>query len=174
MRKRPPGMLWRNPGTEPSRSNRKVRGNGKHVSGSSYPLWLRAAIAVTVIAVIVHATATPVAGIGIAVPVFVPVVATAILGLVLSREYAAPLAYIGHVFFELRRQPSGWMATRRRIRVYIDEILCTKLDELPVVFPNKESTRLRVQSEERLQSERDHKGSAARFITRHSSRRCRR
>jgi uncharacterized membrane protein len=37
-----------------------------------------------------------VAGIGIAVPVFVPVVATAILALVLSsREYAAPLAYIG-------------------------------------------------------------------------------
>jgi len=29
------------------------------------------------------------------VPVFVPVVATAILALVLSREYAAPLAYIG-------------------------------------------------------------------------------
>jgi len=60
-----------------------------------YQLWLRAAIAVAVIAVIVHSTATPVAGIGIAVPVFVPVVATAILALVLSREYAAPLAYIG-------------------------------------------------------------------------------
>ena len=33
--------------------------------------------------------------IGIAVPVFVPVVATAILAFILSREYAAPLAYIG-------------------------------------------------------------------------------
>src|SRR5882724_9226904 len=56
-----------------------------------YQLWLRATIAVAVIAVIVHSTATPVPGIGIAVPV----VATAILALVLSREYAAPLAYIG-------------------------------------------------------------------------------
>ncbi len=52
-------------------------------------------VSVAVIAFIVHSTATPVAGIGIAVPVFVPVVATAILALVLSREYAAPLAYIG-------------------------------------------------------------------------------
>ncbi|WP_050419856.1 DUF1614 domain-containing protein [Bradyrhizobium tropiciagri] len=60
-----------------------------------YQLWLRAAIATIVIAAIVHASATPVRGMGIAVPVFVPVVATAILALLLSREYAAPLAYIG-------------------------------------------------------------------------------
>jgi uncharacterized membrane protein len=60
-----------------------------------YQLWPRAAIAVAAIAFIVHSMATPVAGMGIAVPVFVPVVATAILALVLSREYAAPLAYIG-------------------------------------------------------------------------------
>jgi uncharacterized membrane protein len=60
-----------------------------------YQLWLRAAIATAVVAVIVHSTATPVPGIGIAVPVFVPVVATAIIALILSREYAAPLAYIG-------------------------------------------------------------------------------
>jgi uncharacterized membrane protein len=60
-----------------------------------YQLWLRAAIATVVIAAIVHASATPVAGMGIAVPVFVPVAATAILALLLSREYAAPLAYIG-------------------------------------------------------------------------------
>ena len=46
-----------------------------------YQLWPRAAIAVAVIALIVHSTATPVTGIGIAVPVFVPVVATAILAL---------------------------------------------------------------------------------------------
>src|SRR5258705_11989001 len=59
-----------------------------------YQLWLRAAIAVAVIAVIVHDTATPVAGIGTAVPAFAPGVPTAILALVLSREYAAPLAYI--------------------------------------------------------------------------------
>jgi Protein of unknown function (DUF1614) len=56
-----------------------------------YQLWPRAAITVAVIAFIVHSTATPVAGIGIAVPV----VATEILALVLSHDYAAPLAYIG-------------------------------------------------------------------------------
>ena len=60
-----------------------------------YQLWLRAAIAIVVIALIIHSMATPVRGVGIAVPVFVPVVATAILAFILSREYAAPLAYIG-------------------------------------------------------------------------------
>ena len=48
-----------------------------------YQLWLKAAIATAVIAVIIHSMATPVQGIGIAVPVFVPVVATAILALLL-------------------------------------------------------------------------------------------
>jgi uncharacterized membrane protein len=60
-----------------------------------YRLWLKAAIAVAVIAIVIHIIATPVHGVGIAVPVFVPVVATAILAFLLSREYAAPLAYIG-------------------------------------------------------------------------------
>lgn len=60
-----------------------------------YQLWLQAAIATAIIAFIVHVSATPVPGIGIAVPVFVPVVATAIIALLLSRQYAPPLAYIG-------------------------------------------------------------------------------
>src|SRR5579872_163022 len=60
-----------------------------------YQLWGKAAIAVIAIAVIIHAMATPVHGLGIAVPVFGPVIATAILAFLLSREYAAPLAYIG-------------------------------------------------------------------------------
>jgi len=60
-----------------------------------YQLWFRATIAVAVIALVIHSIATPVPGIGIAVPVFVPVVTTAILAFILSREYAAPLAYIG-------------------------------------------------------------------------------
>jgi uncharacterized membrane protein len=60
-----------------------------------YQLWLRAAIAVVVIAAVIHTMATPVQGVGIAVPVFAPVVTTAILAFILSREYAAPLAYIG-------------------------------------------------------------------------------
>jgi uncharacterized membrane protein len=60
-----------------------------------YQLWVKAAIAVVVIAIVIHASATPVQGVGIAVPVFAPVIATAILAFLLSREYAAPLAYIG-------------------------------------------------------------------------------
>jgi uncharacterized membrane protein len=60
-----------------------------------YQLWLKAALATAAIAFIIHSMATPVPGIGIAVPVFAPVVATAILAFILSREYAPPLAYIG-------------------------------------------------------------------------------
>lgn len=60
-----------------------------------YQLWLKAAVATAAIAFIIHSMATPVPGIGIAVPVFAPVVTTAILAFILSREYAAPLAYIG-------------------------------------------------------------------------------
>jgi uncharacterized membrane protein len=60
-----------------------------------YQLWVKATIAVVAIALIIHSMATPVQGLGIAVPVFAPVIATAILAFILSREYAAPLAYIG-------------------------------------------------------------------------------
>lgn len=60
-----------------------------------YQLWLKAALATVAIAFVIHSMATPVPGVGIAVPVFAPVVATAILAFILSREYAAPLAYIG-------------------------------------------------------------------------------
>ena len=60
-----------------------------------YQLWLKSAIAIVAIAFIIHSMATPVHGIGIAVPVFAPVATTAILAFILSREYAAPLAYIG-------------------------------------------------------------------------------
>src|SRR5258705_12229649 len=60
-----------------------------------YQLWLKATLATAAIAFVIHSMATPVPGVGIAVPVFVPVVATAILAFILSREYASPLAYIG-------------------------------------------------------------------------------
>jgi len=60
-----------------------------------YRLWVKAAIAIAVVAVVIHSMATPVPGVGIAVPVFAPVVVTAIIAFILSREYAAPLAYIG-------------------------------------------------------------------------------
>jgi uncharacterized membrane protein len=38
--------------------------------------------------------ATPVEGVGIAVPVFVPPIVTAIVAVLLARHHAAPLAYI--------------------------------------------------------------------------------
>jgi uncharacterized membrane protein len=60
-----------------------------------YQLWLKALLATAAIAFVIHSMATPVYGLGIAVPVFAPVVTTAILAYILSREYAAPLAYIG-------------------------------------------------------------------------------
>jgi uncharacterized membrane protein len=60
-----------------------------------YQLWFKATLAVVAIAFVIHAMATPVHGIGIAVPVFAPVVTTAILAFILSRDYAPPLAYIG-------------------------------------------------------------------------------
>jgi uncharacterized membrane protein len=60
-----------------------------------YQLWLKSVLAVAIIAIVIHSMATPVRGVGIAVPVFAPVVVTAILAFILSREYAAPLAYIG-------------------------------------------------------------------------------
>ena len=60
-----------------------------------YQFWLKAALVTAAIAFVIHSMATPVPGIGIAVPVFAPVMTTAILAFILSREYAAPLAYIG-------------------------------------------------------------------------------
>ncbi len=58
-------------------------------------LWISTPIAVACIALLTHIEARPVRGLGIAVPVFLPAVATAVVALVLSRRHAAPLAYIG-------------------------------------------------------------------------------
>jgi len=55
-----------------------------------YNLWIKGAAAVAFVAFVCHSLAYPVPGIGIAEPVFVPVIA-----LVLSRPYAARLAYVG-------------------------------------------------------------------------------
>lgn len=57
-------------------------------------LWIEAVIATALVAVVLHWLAHPVRGIGIAVPIFFPALATAIVALLLSRKYAAPLAYI--------------------------------------------------------------------------------
>jgi uncharacterized membrane protein len=58
-------------------------------------LWVKGLGATTIVAVILHWTANPVPGLGIAVPVFVPALATAIVAMLMSRQYAAPIAYIG-------------------------------------------------------------------------------
>jgi uncharacterized membrane protein len=57
-------------------------------------LWVNGAIATAAVALVLHWLANPVPGIGIAVPVFLPALVTAIVALLLSRENAAPLAYI--------------------------------------------------------------------------------
>src|SRR5262245_14543137 len=59
-----------------------------------YQLWAQAAVATGVVASVCYWLSNPVPGVGIAIPIFVPVIATAIVSFVLSREYAAPLAYI--------------------------------------------------------------------------------
>ncbi len=57
-------------------------------------LWFQGVIATAVVALVLHWLAVPRPGIGIAVPVFLPALVTAIVAMVLSRENAAPLAYI--------------------------------------------------------------------------------
>jgi uncharacterized membrane protein len=57
-------------------------------------LWVKGTVATAIVALVIHWIATPVPGLGIAVPVFMPVVVTAIVAVMLSREDSAPLAYI--------------------------------------------------------------------------------
>jgi uncharacterized membrane protein len=59
-----------------------------------YDLWGRGLVAVAIVAALMHWMATPVPGLGIAVPVFVPVIVTTIVAVALARERAAPLAYV--------------------------------------------------------------------------------
>jgi uncharacterized membrane protein len=58
-------------------------------------LWIRGIVAVACVAAMCHLLARPTPGLGIAVPVFVPAMTTAVVALLLSRQRAAPLAYIG-------------------------------------------------------------------------------
>ena len=57
-------------------------------------LWVKGLMATAIVALVIHSLADPVPGLGIAVPVFMPVVITAIVAMILSREDSAPLAYI--------------------------------------------------------------------------------
>ena len=56
--------------------------------------WLQGVVAVACVGAVCYGLAHPVRGVGIAEPVFVPPVAAAIAAMLLSRDRAAPLAYI--------------------------------------------------------------------------------
>jgi uncharacterized membrane protein len=60
-----------------------------------YRLLLPGIVAVAIVAFVVHRMATPIRGVGISVPTFAPPLLAAFVALVLSRRFAAPLAYIG-------------------------------------------------------------------------------
>jgi uncharacterized membrane protein len=60
-----------------------------------YELWTLGLIAVVIVAFFVHQMAVPVPGLGISVPTFAPPLLAAFAALVLSRRFAAPIAYIG-------------------------------------------------------------------------------
>ena len=57
-------------------------------------LWGVGLIAIACVTALCHLLADPVPGVGIAMPVLVPSLVAAIVALLLSREQAAPLAYI--------------------------------------------------------------------------------
>jgi uncharacterized membrane protein len=61
-------------------------------------LFLLGAIGTAFVAAVTHSLAQPVPGFGIALPIFVPAVATAIIAVALTRRRAAPLAYISGSF----------------------------------------------------------------------------
>ena len=60
-----------------------------------YRFWVRGLLAIACVAALCHLLARPVPGLGIALPVFVPAIASAVVALILSLRRAAPLAYIG-------------------------------------------------------------------------------
>ena len=56
--------------------------------------YIRAALGVVIVTIIVHMLATPVRGVGISVPIFVPPLVAAVTAMILGWRRAAPLAYI--------------------------------------------------------------------------------
>jgi len=57
-------------------------------------IYIQAAIGVAIMTVVTHLLATPVPGVGIAMPTLLPPILAAIVAVAISREHAAPLAYI--------------------------------------------------------------------------------
>ena len=60
-----------------------------------YRLWGSGSLATAVVALVVHRMATPIPGMGISVPTLAPPLLAAIVALVISWRFAAPVAYIG-------------------------------------------------------------------------------
>ena len=60
-----------------------------------YGLWTFGALATAIVAFVVNRMATPVPGVGISVPTVAPPLLAAGAALLLSRRFAAPIAYIG-------------------------------------------------------------------------------
>jgi uncharacterized membrane protein len=61
---------------------------------AKHGLYGRSVVAIGLVAWMVHVMARPVQGVGIAVPIFIPPLITAIVALMLSPQNPAPLAYI--------------------------------------------------------------------------------
>ena len=61
---------------------------------TKFRIYLPALLAVIVVALVCHQLAHPVRGLGIAEPAFVPALVTAFTAILISRKYAAPIAYI--------------------------------------------------------------------------------
>ncbi|REK08610.1 MAG: DUF1614 domain-containing protein [Planctomycetota bacterium] len=59
-----------------------------------HQIYLSAFTGIALVGAVVHYLAEPIEGMGIAVPVFVPPIVSAFVAMFLSREYAAPLAYV--------------------------------------------------------------------------------
>lgn len=58
-------------------------------------IWIVGAVATAIVALVVYLLARIVPGVGISVPIVVPPLLSAVLALLLSRDYAAPVAYVG-------------------------------------------------------------------------------
>ncbi len=61
---------------------------------SKNQIYGQALIGTCAVAAVVHMLAKPVQGMGISVPIFIPPIVSALVAMFLSRDYAAPLAYV--------------------------------------------------------------------------------
>jgi uncharacterized membrane protein len=59
-----------------------------------HQIYAVAALGTTAVTIVVHALAEPIPQMGISVPVFIPPLLSALVAMLLSRDHAAPLAYI--------------------------------------------------------------------------------